>query len=377
MGRRLLGLGGMLAVAVAGWLAATAGAPSPPARLVSAGSMHARRFDQSATLLSNGTVLIAGGMERNGVYLASTETFDPASLRFTPTAPMPSPRSCQTAVLLDTGRVLLAGGSGPASTRLASAELYDPASSTFTPTGNLVTARCGAASAVLPDHRVLLVGGIGPASDHDRLSSAEIYDPASGRFSPTGSMRVPRSAHAAVLLKNGKVLVMGGSSSWRFPNEVIESSAELYDPKTGQFSPTGSMTIPRYKIGAVALNDGRALVVGGSDNRAWRGKYSSAEIYDPATGRFTRTADMAYKRYKLPMGVVLLPGGQVLVAGGAERPELFDPRLGEFKVVGGTRMDGWCFSTATSLSNGDVLVAGGYGDDPGRGGFATAYLYRP
>ena len=139
---------------------------------------------------------------------------------------------------------------------------------------------------LLKSGKVLLVGGDGLHED-ERLTTAELYDPATGRFAATGSMHVPRNTHSAVLLQDGRVLVMGGSSAGRYPSAHIEASAEIYDPATGRFSMTGSMNTARHKQAAVLLSDGRVLVVGGSDNRDWRGKYASAELFNPATGRFS------------------------------------------------------------------------------------------
>jgi hypothetical protein len=338
------------------------------------GDLSVPRFDQSATLLPNGKVLIAGGMAANGVYHSSVEIYDPASGKFTAAADMGTPRSCHTATMLPNGKVLLSGGSGESWKQLGSAVLYDPASGKFTPTGGMTTPRCGAVAILLPNGKVLLVGG---EHEYDRLASAELYDPAKGTFSATGSMQTPRAAHAAVLLKSGKVLVVGGASAGRFPNETIEASAELYDPATGEFAPTGSMKFPRYKLAAISLDDGRALIVGGSDRLAWRGEYASAELYDPATGQFSLTPEMNRKRYKLPWAIVRLRNGQILVAGGAERPEVYDPASSNFRATGGSKLDGFCFSTATLLGNGSVLIAGGYGSDPGKGGVAHAWIYQP
>jgi hypothetical protein len=347
-----------------------------PGSVVSAGQMSVARFDQSATLLPNGKVLIAGGMARNGVYHDTVELFDPATRQFISAGRMTTARSCHTATLLPNGKVLLAGGSGAPWIHLSSAELYDPATGRFTLTGRMTAERCGAEAALLPNGKVLIVGGLasGPMT---RLASAELYDPATGAFTATGRMHTPRDAHAITLLRDGRVLVMGGSSAGRFPNETIEASAEIYDPATGLFSSTGDLVTPRYKHAAALLADGRVLILGGSDNRAWRGKYASAEIYDPATGRFSAAGEMAYQRYKLRDGVVRLRDGRILIAGGAERPEIFDPASRTFRAVTGSVGDCLHFSTTTLLPDGMVLIAGGYGENPGAGGVETAWLYQP
>jgi hypothetical protein len=338
--------------------------------------LSVRRFSQSATLLPNGKVLIAGGMERNGKYDASAELYDPRTGTFTATGNMSSAREGHAAVLLRNGKVLIAGGSPGTGTYLATAELYDPATGTFHSIGNMAGPRAHAAAILLNDGKVLLIGG-DSAHEDERLSSAELYDPATGRFTATGSMQVPRNMHTAVLLKNGRVLVIGGSSSGGYPNSHIEASAELYDPATGRFSMTGNMNVPRHKLAAALLPDGKVLVVGGSDNRDWRGQYASAELYDPATGRFSNDGEMSFRRFKLIQTAVRLPDGRVLIAGGAERPEIYDPVTKSFRPVTGTVGEGRYFSTATLLNDGRVLIAGGYGDDPMAGAVPNAWLYQP
>ena len=351
-------------------------ATSQPGQIIPTGNLSVRRFSQTATLLPNGKVLIAGGMERNGKYDASAELYDPRTGTFTATANMSSAREGHAAILLSNGKVLLAGGSSGPEGNVATAELYDPATGIFSRTGNLSGPRAHAAAVLLKDGKVLLIGGDG-AHEDERLSSAEIYDPATGRFTPTGSMHVPREMHTAVLMKDGRVLVMGGSSTGSYPNSRIEASAEIYDPATGRFTMTGSMNAVRHKLAAVLLSDGRVLVVGGSDNRDWRGQYASAELYDPATGRFSNDGEMSFKRFKLIATAVRLPDGRVLIAGGAERPEIYDPATKTFRPVNGTVGEGRYFSTATLLSDGRVLIAGGYGDDPMAGAVPNAWLYWP
>ena len=128
------------------------------------------------------------------------------------------------------------------------------------------------------------------------------------------------------------------------------------------------MITPRHKLAAVLLADGRVLVAGGSDNHDRRGKYASAEIYDPATGRFSKTTDRHSERFQLTDGVVRLRDGHVLIAGGAEQPEVYDAARNAFERVAGTVGNGRYFSSATLLSDGQVLITGGYGEDPGAGG---------
>ncbi len=159
--------------------------------------------------------------------------------------------------------------------------------------------------------------------EENALASAEIYDPATGKFSLTGNMVEPRGAFTATALKDGRVLIVGGSSG-HYRSQNVYRSAEIYDPATGKFTLTGDMSAGRHKHAAILLRSGRVLIVGGSDNRDWHGEYASAEIYDPASGSFSSTGAMSTARFKLPAAVALLPNGKVLVAGGGPFAELYE-----------------------------------------------------
>ena len=189
-------------------------------------------------------------------------------------------------------------------------------------------------------------------------------------------MSLPRVSFTMCALRNGRILVTGGSVAGRYPNAQLTASAEIYDPVTGKFTPAGSMRIPRYKHAAVLLDNGRVLIVGGSDNRDWRGKMDSAEDYDPAAGNFADAGRMSEARFKLTNAIVRLPEGKVLIAGGAGHAEIFDPASLRFNLIAGPEMDGRYFSTATLLSGGRVLLAGGYGEnvEPSSNG---AWIYMP
>jgi hypothetical protein len=135
------------------------------------------------------------------------------------------------------------------------------------------------------------------------------------------------------------------------------------------------MTVRRHKHDAVLLPDGRVLITGGSDERDDRGQYDSAEIFDPVTGTSLLAGTMRLPRYKHAGTSVVLPGGRVLIAGGAPEAEVYDPETGAFRLVESeARMVGQ-FSAAAPLSDGRVLVTGGYGE--GRGPQANAWLYSP
>jgi large repetitive protein len=294
---------------------------------------------------------------------------------FSPTGSMAIARDQATATLLCDGRVLIAGGMGAprtsGSAALAAAELYDPTTGIFSPTGSLATARMDHTATLLPDGHVLITGGLGAtrADGTATLASAELYDPASGLFSPTGSMASARFDAAATLLDDGRVLVAGG-----FLDSVGDGSmaglvsAELYDPATGRFSPTGSLTTARAANTATLLLDGRVLIAGGI----------SGDLYDPQTGSFSSAGPAVSRRY-LHTATRLLDGRVLLAGGYGDGPtltatELYDPNAGKFIATGSMAVDR-THSAAALLPGGRVLIAGG--DSATAGTIATAELYDP
>jgi Galactose oxidase, central domain len=331
--------------------------------------MTQTRAAHTATLLPDSKVLIAGGFDTDGHSLASAEVFDPSQQIFASTRNMNVSRAGHTATLLPNGKVLIAGGYN--GDYLSSAELYDPVARKFSPTNTMVAAHSGHVAVLLQNGKVLLAGGVGLGWTF--LSNAELYDPATNSFTATGDMIAARESHTATLLANGKVLIAGGHKGRRAAM-TIYSSAEIYDPATGRFSATGDMTRIRHKHEAVLLADRRVLIVGGADKRDGRPAYTSVEIYNPATGTFAATGDMNSPRYKLQGTVVLLSDGKVLIAGGANRAEVFDPSRNRFSYVPGDMGTERLFATATRLRNGQVLITGGY--HGGNQVSAQAWLFR-
>jgi Galactose oxidase, central domain len=322
--------------------------------------MTVPRAVHTATSLIDGRILIAGGFGTDtDSDAASTELFGPSTGRFEAGPDLTSPRYGHSATRLSDGRVLIAGGFGPDGKVLGTAELFDPVAETFTATGRLQEARADHEAILLDDGRVVLIGGT--ADDFEILASAEVFDPRSGAFSMVGPMTVPREGMAATKLRAGRVLVTGGHIG-RHEQRTIYQSTESFDPATDHFAAAGAMTIARHKHDAVLLDDGRVLVIAGSDARDDLGLYDSAETYDPATEAFTAVGRLAHPRYKLRYASALLPDGRVLVAGGAAVPEVFDPAEDTFTSIGGSLGRAPYFATATLLDDGDVIVTGGYSD---------------
>src|SRR6266550_4313266 len=265
------------------------------------GSLNIGRSQHTATLLPNGKVLVAGGVDNNNNALASAELYDPVSGTWTATGNLNTARYLHTATLLPNGKVLVAGGLRTGNSFLASAELYDPASGTWTGTGSLADGRFGQTATLLPNGKVLVATG----ATNSFLASAELYDPASGTWTATGSLADGRFGHTATLLPNGNVLVAGGY------NASSLASAELYNPASGTWTATGSLNIARQDHTATLLPNRNVLVAGGVGTS---GYLTSAELYDPASGTWTATGSLNTARYdhtatSLLNGMVLLAEG--------------------------------------------------------------------
>ncbi len=287
---------------------------APQGIFVPTGSMTVPRQYHTATLLLNGKVLVAGGYDGSFRVFASAELYDPSTGTFTATGSTSAARAWYTATLLPNGKVLIAG----AAAGHASAELYDPSAGRFTTTGNMVEARMLHTATLLGNGKVLIAGG-GADSPPDAqgiisgkaTASAELYDPNAGTFAATDTMLTvfgSHNSHTATLLRDGKVLVAGQPQSSGGP---VGPSAELYDPSTGTFAATGSVTVQRSVNTATLLPGGMVLIAGGW---GYAGGLADAELYDPDAGTFAAAGSMSVARAYHT--ATLLPNGMVLIAGG-------------------------------------------------------------
>lgn len=262
------------------------------------------RNSHAAVALEGGRVFVLGGWSGSEVT-ASTERFNPGTNRFDREADMTTARGMPSVATLADGRLLVTGGQTSQVQPLQSAELFDPATGQFTATGNMGSPRMAHAAVTLADGRVLLTGGL-PSRRGEVLRSAEIFDPATGRFEPTGDMVAPRFKHTAVRLADGRVLVIGGA-----PRDVRNDrhrSTEIFDPATGRFTPGPAMRAQRYKLpdGAVLLPSGDVLVAAG-DARVERFN-ARTQAFETLAGEMDGANEFAT--------ATLLDSGEVLVLGG-------------------------------------------------------------
>ena len=360
-------------------------------------SLSVGRSGHSATLLSNGWVLVAGGAFRQAdgslALRNSAEMFDPTTQTFTalmagPGVGIQSARSAvlaasislstgragHGAVLLPSGKVLLVGGFVPIGSNfsaLSTAEVFDPATGTFGALAAVMTtSRAEQTATLMPDGKVLLVGGTTAYSAAAVLRSAEAFDalpPSVQQFARLPArLPTPLGLHAAVRLANGQVLITGGVSAEQIPSPVL-NTAYLYNPGTQSFTtlPT-TLRTTRDNHTATLLPTGLVLIAGGQVTDNGGDGNNTAELYDPVTRSFTLLAS----RMVSPRGghaAVLLPNGKVLLAGGFNRgtgtlvsdAELFDPFTRTFSAVTGRMVLVSQSMTATLLPNGKVLLAGG------------------
>lgn len=248
------------------------------------GSPIQAQLGATATLLQNGNVLLAGGLN-NGSLAGDMEIYDSTAGTWAVTGSMSVARTQHTATLLANGQVLLLGGVANTGTT-NTAEIYDPSTGLSSPTGSMSEPRISHTSTLLQNGLVFVAGGIHSGgidgvSSVDALSSAEIYDPVAGTWSSTGTMTTSRISHTATLMPDGQVLLTGGFEDYSqmqgyFYATNAQSSAELFNPATGISTATGSMADARATHDALLLPNGSVLVVGEVLNYTL---YYTAELY--------------------------------------------------------------------------------------------------
>jgi N-acetylneuraminic acid mutarotase len=296
-------------------------------------SLRSRREAPVLVGLRDGRAMLTGGEtgESDGnVSYSSTYVFDPADRSWTRSGLMNTARSNPAGVLLADGRVLVGGGryidQAHALRMLDSSELWDPASGTWSRTGSLGDPRVGASAVTLEDGRVLIVGGVAsPESVPVEQASTEVYDPVSGRWSSAGSLATARSGFALVALADGGALVVGGFGGPGTTTFERLSTVERFDPVSNTWSAAATLRVPVAGASGVRLADGRVLLAGGSarepkliDENAGTyvsGLTADALLFDPETGEWTATTPMPSRR--AGASAIVLADGSIVLAGGS------------------------------------------------------------
>ena len=291
-----------------------------------AANMATPRRNHTATTLSDGRVLVEGGHSGfSEPALATAEVYDPSTNSWAPAGVMAGAHAeAETATLLSNGKVLVLGGDNVSSgsrTFLGGADLYDPVSNTWSSVATMPEPRMYHTSTLLGDGSVLVVGG---NNGQGWLATAQLYDPTANTWSPAASLGAPRSTASATLLGDGRVLVAGG-----YALGTYLASSEIYDPIQNAWSAGGELPTARNFATAVRLASGSVLFAGGSTDGA--GGVDSAALYEPGLNAWSTVSSMAQVRWL--HAATLLASGKVLVSGGfgaiesgsLASAELYDP----------------------------------------------------
>jgi len=306
------------------------------------------------TPVADDALLVTGGCVVDGCATATATSYVVEAGDVERVGDLAEARDAHTATLLDDGRVLVTGGfAGEGRPPLTSAEVFDPATGAWREVGPLAVGRGGHAAALLGDGRVLVAGGwIGSGT---YTATTELFDPATGRFVPGPDLPQALDGLAATSLPDGSVLVAGGQV-----RPGVASDAAVVVHPDGTAREVGPLGTARFKHSLTTLDSGRALVVGGTpdDQRLLR----STEVFDPVTRRFRSGPSLQEGRYKLTGSALALPGDRVVVAGGGSGVEVVDVDADRSRRVPDLG-DGTASFSTVGLTGGRLLVLGGYDEE--------------
>jgi len=339
--------------------------PQPGSFQPTCGQMWSLQQGSAQIALKDGTVLVAGGSSDSaGDPTAAAEIYHPALGTFLKVLDMPVLMYEPRPVLLGNGQVLITDGAYGGGTPT---QVYHPLMLQFSKVGPLATKVQNLyyySLTAFGTSNALVAGGITGGINGTPVAEAEVYNASSQSYSFTGPLNQARYQHGAVALANGKVLVVGGLTAPGLTSPT--ASAEIYDPATGKFTSAGNMTTPRALPTVVRLGDGRVLIAGGGTFQPPYQDLDSAEIYDPASGRFSPTGSMQGGVYGTEG--FLMKNGKVLVVGNGN---IYDPATGSFSYAPNKQPFQFALDEVTVLlGTGQFLVAGLLGTN-------AAYLYQP
>ncbi|MBI4242728.1 MAG: hypothetical protein HY606_01445 [Planctomycetes bacterium] len=301
------------------------------------GSLNDVRRRSSCLLLNNDKVLAAGGIPASGVN-ATCELYNSATWTYTGSF---TARSTFSVVTMTDGKAMAVGGYDASDVTIATVELYDVSAGTWSATGSLDSAVALAPAVVLSNGNVLLVGG--STSSGVRTQICQLYS--ASTWTRTGSLNNTREGSGTVYLSNGKVLAAGGTGS--------TSTSELYNSAT--WTVTGSLNAARTRPNAIYLPNGKVLCAGGDS--------AVTELYDVSAGTWATSGSLASAIAKLDAFSLLLENGKVVLCGGLlgtsrNTAELYDPVTGTWTLTGSLNTGRQDMSGAF-LSTGKLLLVGG------------------
>lgn len=300
--------------------------------------LNEERYIHAAVELDDGNVLVTGG---ELVDATLCEIYNVSENTWTYTTPMNRPRFTHNIIKLIDGKIMVIGGIDK------SCEIYDPSTKTWAITDSINQERTVTPTTVtlLDDGRVLITGGWfynGNSNGARYLNTSEIYDPQTGKWSLTDSLKIGRDGHTATKLKNGKVLVVGGYNKEKGALKVCE----IYDPVANKWSFADSLKFGRYYHSALLLNDGKVLVTGGSN-------LTECELYDPESDKWSTVGSSAGSYDKS----VLLNDSTAMLLHSSAEWELYDVK--NFKSIYLGSSSGIYYSNVLKLSNGKIITTGG------------------
>ncbi|WII70535.1 kelch repeat-containing protein [Bdellovibrio sp. 22V] len=325
------------------------------------------RVLNTSTTLPNGKILVAGGaLNRSttptNLALSSAEIYDPETGVWSQAASLPQERLSHTATLLQNGKVLFIGGAINnviTTACLATASLYDPSTDTWSSAASLTTGRCFHTATLLPDGRVMVAGGRTENSislvTANYISSVEIYNPTTNTWASAASMTAQRANHSAIVLKSGKVFIVGGRNT-----STLVTTA-LYTPSSNTWAAGPSLTKSRKDHTTTLLPDGKVVIIGGMDNLTL---LADTTVYDPtagAVGSFSNGPAMPAVR---KLHTATLVGNRVFVVGGGSDTStyqdtmIYDPAANQWETFASLKSSTRYLHTANIAGKYLVILGG-------------------